>query len=99
MNEFLVLGYTSYDFYDEDKGKRVAGVNVIYCDQPEDDDNRKGYVPMTVRAEIDMLDKFAIVPGFYQMFFNQKTNKVGGKASLVLAHAEFRNPVGFTTEV
>ena len=97
-SDYLVLGIKGYDFTKDD-GDRVAGVNVFYLDMMmgDYDSNVKGYMPLKTSCTPKVLEQLTVVPGFYDLDFRQKPG-ANGKASLVLANAEFVGNVNWLSE-
>jgi len=95
MEEYLVLGYKSYDF-DNKEGERIAGNNVYYLDlmMADYDANVKGSIPLNTSCTPLVKEQLKVLPGFYKLDFRQKPG-AKGKATLVLANAEFMGGVNW----
>jgi hypothetical protein len=88
MQECLILAARWYDFKD-DEGRRVEGVTLTYLTGDIDDAaDRRGQVPLSIPAPVDIWHQLQAVPGVYGIDFRQRPGK-GGRPTLQAIGLEF----------
>jgi|GEM_PF-4626325 len=90
MEEYLVLGAKGYDFNNDD-GKRMQGMNILYCDTSFKDDNdlQKGNLPMKAATTKDVFASLTELPGYYDLDFRQRPDGKG-KVVVIVTSAKFK---------
>jgi hypothetical protein len=98
MQECLILAVRRYDFKD-DGGRRVEGVTLTYLTGDVDHDaNRRGQVPLSIGAPVDIWHELQAVPGVYGIDFRQRPGK-GGRPTLQAIGVSFLASASLDTAV
>jgi hypothetical protein len=88
VQECLILAARRYDFTD-DGGRRVEGVTLTYLTGDVDNaPDRRGQVPLSIPAPVDIWHQLQAVPGVYSINFRQRPGK-GGRPTLQAIGLEF----------
>lgn len=67
MSKVLILGATRFDFEDERK-RRIEGAYIHYVDgKPENEQDRRGLLPMKLRVGIELFADLKQLPGYYEL--------------------------------
>lgn len=97
MSKHLVTGVRPYDFVNKDTGERLTGVKVYYLDNhAENEPNARGYFPLNISINGDHVQKFAEVPGIYELDFKSSPDKYG-KPQIKLHDLKFVSPAKLPT--
>jgi hypothetical protein len=95
---YLVLHVRPYDFKDKDSGRRVQGASLTYLDlevPPSSQDGERGYAPIQLTIDVELVPAFTVAPGFYDLSFGQRRG-LKGRPQLTLAKAKLEAPVDLT---
>ncbi len=94
LERCLLLSARRYDFND-DKGKRVAGVKVSYVMGDVDaQDEERGLAPLSINAPFELWPELVTLPGLYDVDFKQRPG-ANGKPTLQLVKVSLLQPLDF----
>jgi len=91
---YLVLHVRPFDFHSPE-GQHLQGVSVSYLDlthSPSEADGERGYAPLTLTGEPDLIKDFEQVPGRYRLDFSHRRG-ARGRPQVVLSGASLVEPV------
>jgi hypothetical protein len=94
---YLVLSAKRYSFKNDD-GDQVSGCTVQYLDLEggvSNEQNRRGFEPLTITAAPEAFDQFTHLPGFYALDFRQRPGR-NGRPTLALTDARLERAVTLT---
>lgn len=75
---YLLQALNRWSIVDDNTGELNEGVTVYYLDNsPIEEENKKGYFPLKVSADIKLFDKIKKVPCFADIDFGMKPDSKG----------------------